>query len=388
MPPSSNRYITHAFRFNVEPSLVYMALTEQRHIQRWWSADASAEDFVGGRLKLGRVPHDCLMVWNASSSDNRWSGNAQRLAVAVCRAMSAWELEFGFACHEMIVAVPWWKSITADGAIATRALRHGICVGQCWPGKPKIVSGNRFGTTGLLASVSRVGIKQELMRRNHEYGIRDETRDLSGTSNDFPRVASNGAPDVRTSEMSVETSDPSANRDQVMPIRALIVDDEPLARKRIYDLLRQDKEVDVIGECGSGSAAMEVLEREKPDLLFLDIQMPEVDGFELLDAIEGAVPAIIFVTAYDKYALRAFDAQAVDYLLKPFNESRFHQALHRAKEKIGKAGSGQVNAELLSLLKDVQNGRSPLIGSSLNQVVEFCSSRPRTSTMLRLPGTT
>jgi len=157
--------------------------------------------------------------------------------------------------------------------------------------------------------------------------------------------------------MSVETSDPSANRDQVMPIRALIVDDEPLARKRIYDLLRQDKEVDVIGECGSGSAAMEVLEREKPDLLFLDIQMPEVDGFELLDAIEGAVPAIIFVTAYDKYALRAFDAQAVDYLLKPFNESRFHQALHRAKEKIGKAGSGQVNAELLSLLKDVQNGR-------------------------------
>src|SRR6267142_295194 len=185
----------------------------------------------------------------------------------------------------------------------------------------------------------------------------DETRDLSGTSNDFPRVASNGAPDVRTSEMSVETSDPSANRDQVMPIRALIVDDEPLARKRIYDLLRQDKEIEVIGECGSGSAAMEVLERNKPDLLFLDIQMPEVDGFEFLDALEGAVPAVIFVTAYDKYALRTFDAQAVDYLLKPFNESRFQQALHRAKEKIGKAGSGHVNAELLSLLKDVQNGR-------------------------------
>src|SRR5882757_8019518 len=185
----------------------------------------------------------------------------------------------------------------------------------------------------------------------------EETQDLSGTTNDLSRVTSNGAPDVRSGEMSTETSETFANRDQVMPIRALIVDDEPLARKRIYDLLRQDKEVDVIGECGSGSAAMEVLEREKPDLLFLDIQMPEVDGFELLDAIEGAVPAIIFVTAYDKYALRAFDAQAVDYLLKPFNESRFHQALHRAKEKIGKAGSGQVNADLLSLLKDVQNGR-------------------------------
>ena len=185
----------------------------------------------------------------------------------------------------------------------------------------------------------------------------EETPDLSGTTNDLSRVTSNGAPDVRSDEMSTETSETFANRDQAMPIRALIVDDEPLARKRIYDLLRQDKEITVIGECGSGSAAMELLERDKPDLLFLDIQMPEVDGFELLDALEGAVPAVIFVTAYDKYALRAFDAQAVDYLLKPFNESRFQQALHRAKEKIGKAGSGHVNAELLSLLKDVQNGR-------------------------------
>ena len=156
--------------------------------------------------------------------------------------------------------------------------------------------------------------------------------------------------------MSAATSDASATRDQVMPIRALIVDDEPLARKRIYDLLRQDKEIEVVGECGSGSAAMELLERDKPDLLFLDIQMPEVDGFDLLDALEGSIPAVIFVTAYDKYALRAFDAQAVDYLLKPFNESRFQQALSRAKEKIRKAGP-LVNAELLSLLKDVQSGR-------------------------------
>src|SRR6266699_2746815 len=116
----------------------------------------------------------------------------------------------------------------------------------------------------------------------------EETPDLSGATNDFPRVTSNGAPDVRSSQMLAETSEASANRDQVMPIRALIVDDEPLARKRIYDLLRQDKEVEVIGECGSGSAAMELLERHKPDLLFLDIQMPEVDGFEFLDALEGA----------------------------------------------------------------------------------------------------
>src|SRR3979409_1945299 len=111
------------------------------------------------------------------------------------------------------------------------------------------------------------------------------------TTNDFPRVASNGAQDVRPTEMSAAPSDTSATRAQVMPIRALTVDDEPLARKRIYDLLRQDKEIEVVGECGSGSAAMELLERDKPDLLFLDIQMPEVDGFDLLDALEGSVPA-------------------------------------------------------------------------------------------------
>ena len=144
-----------------------------------------------------------------------------------------------------------------------------------------------------------------------------------------------------------------------MSIRAVIVDDEPLARKRIQDLLREDAEIQVVGECGSGSAAMELLDREKPDLMFLDVQMPEVNGFELLEATEAAVPAVIFVTAYDKYALRAFDAQAVDYLLKPFNEGRFQQALQRAKEKIRKVTGGKMNAELLSLLKNVQAGRKP-----------------------------
>ena len=144
-----------------------------------------------------------------------------------------------------------------------------------------------------------------------------------------------------------------------MAIRAVIVDDEPLARKRIRDLLREDREIEIAGECGSGSQALELLERERPDLLFLDVQMPEVDGFELLEAWEGAIPAVIFVTAYDKYALRAFDAQAVDYLLKPFNEARFQQALLRAKERIRKPGNGQVSAELLTLLKDVQAGRKP-----------------------------
>lgn len=185
------------------------------------------------------------------------------------------------------------------------------------------------------------------------------TRASSEDINYFPPPASNNASSEKLNGTLPTSSDVSTPRVPAMAIRAVIVDDEPLARKRIHDLLREDAEIHVIGECGTGAAAMELLEREKPDLLFLDVQMPEVDGFELLDAVEGAVPAVIFVTAYDKYALRAFDAQAVDYLLKPFNESRFQQAVQRAKEKIGKPNGGQMNAELLSLLKDVQAGRKP-----------------------------
>jgi two-component system LytT family response regulator len=162
-----------------------------------------------------------------------------------------------------------------------------------------------------------------------------------------------------SSDTSNDTLEVSVSRGSAMAIRAVIVDDEPLARKRIHDLLRQDQEVEIVGECGGSGEALELLEREKPDLLFLDVQMPEVDGFELLEAMEGVVPAVIFVTAYDKYALRAFDAQAVDYLLKPFNESRFQQAVQRAKERIRKSDGGQMNVELMSLLKDVQAGRKP-----------------------------
>ncbi len=176
-------------------------------------------------------------------------------------------------------------------------------------------------------------------------------RTLDVDLNYFPSVTSNGT--------SNETLEVSASRGPAMSIRAVIVDDEPLARKRIHDLLREDREIEIVGECCSGSQALEMLEREKPDLLFLDVQMPEVDGFELLEAMEGICPAVIFVTAYDKYALRAFDAQAVDYLLKPFNENRFQQAVQRAKERIRKAEGGQMSTELLSLLKDVQSGRKP-----------------------------
>jgi two-component system LytT family response regulator len=118
-------------------------------------------------------------------------------------------------------------------------------------------------------------------------------------------------------------------------IRALIVDDEPLARRTIRDLLRDDPEVNVVGECGGGREAVESIRRQPPDLLFLDIQMPGMDGFDVLSHIElERIPAIIFVTAYDAYALKAFEVHALDYLLKPFTDERFREALARAKSQV------------------------------------------------------
>jgi two-component system, LytTR family, response regulator len=118
-------------------------------------------------------------------------------------------------------------------------------------------------------------------------------------------------------------------------IRALVVDDEPLARRNVTVLLRSDPDIGVIEECGSGAEAIEVIRRWKPDLVFLDVQMPECGGFDVLELLGGDLPRIIiFVTAYDTYALRAFEAGALDYLLKPFDDARFGRALRRAKEKL------------------------------------------------------
>lgn len=118
-------------------------------------------------------------------------------------------------------------------------------------------------------------------------------------------------------------------------IRVIVVDDEPLARSNLKLLLLRDPEIKVIGECGSGMEAVTAIRSKKPDLVFLDVQMPECDGFDVLELLGGDVPpAIIFVTAYDQYALRAFDAGALDYLLKPFDDARFDRSLARAREKI------------------------------------------------------
>jgi two-component system LytT family response regulator len=118
-------------------------------------------------------------------------------------------------------------------------------------------------------------------------------------------------------------------------IRAVVVDDEPLARSSLKVLLRRDPEVELVGECESGMEALAEIRRKKPELVFLDVQMPECDGFDVLEQLGSEMPpALVFVTAYDQYALRAFEAGALDYLLKPFDNARFERALNRAKERI------------------------------------------------------
>ena len=140
-----------------------------------------------------------------------------------------------------------------------------------------------------------------------------------------------------------------------MTIRAAIVDDEPLARRRIHNLLIGERDVEVVAECANGKEAIEALEASPPDLLFLDIQMPEIDGFDVLQALGvDRIPAVIFVTAYDQFALRAFEAHALDYLLKPFDDERFEAALQRARERIRQQQGGDLDRRLQALLETVR----------------------------------
>lgn len=137
-----------------------------------------------------------------------------------------------------------------------------------------------------------------------------------------------------------------------MNIRALIVDDEPLARKRIRRLLVDEPDVSIVDECGTGREAISVIQETSPDLLFLDIQMPEIGGFEVLRSIPvERMPAVIFVTAYDQHALEAFEVHALDYLLKPFKQERFKKALERARTQLTKAESHGADAGLATLIR-------------------------------------
>lgn len=133
-------------------------------------------------------------------------------------------------------------------------------------------------------------------------------------------------------------------------IRAMIVDDEPLARSNVVLLLRLHPEIEIVSECASGMEALAEIRASKPDLLFLDVEMPECDGFDVLEMLGGDLPpAIIFVTAYDKYALRAFEAGALDYLLKPFDNGRFERALDRSKERIAQGRKSKRTVELIAV---------------------------------------
>ena len=130
-------------------------------------------------------------------------------------------------------------------------------------------------------------------------------------------------------------------RKQTVKLRTLIVDDEPLARERIKRFLRDEPEIEIIGECGNGADAIVAIKNDKPDLVFLDIQMPEKTGFDVIKTLGTAhMPAIVFVTAYDQHALKAFQVRALDYLLKPFDRERFKDALSRARKQLERDENG------------------------------------------------
>jgi two-component system, LytTR family, response regulator len=137
-----------------------------------------------------------------------------------------------------------------------------------------------------------------------------------------------------------------------MTLRTLIIDDEPIARRRVRRLLRDESDIEVVGECGDGEAAIDDIASVRPDLIFLDVQMPGLDGFGVVERLATArPPAIVFVTAFDRYAMRAFDVHAIDYLLKPFTRDRFRLALQRARERI-RVSDG--HAGLRALIEQLQ----------------------------------
>jgi two-component system LytT family response regulator len=158
-----------------------------------------------------------------------------------------------------------------------------------------------------------------------------------------------------------------------MNISALIVDDEPLARKRIRRLLSDEPDISISGECGTGRETIKMIQETAPDLLFLDIQMPEIGGFEVLQSINvERMPAVIFVTAYDRHALKAFEVHALDYLLKPFKQERFIKALERARAQLAKGGSRETDPGLKTLIENLRTDNSYLtrfIVKSSNRVI-------------------
>lgn len=138
-------------------------------------------------------------------------------------------------------------------------------------------------------------------------------------------------------------------------ITALIVDDEALARKFIRRMLKEDSEVEIVGECNDGKSAVAMIQKHKPAIVFLDVQMPAMDGFAVLEAIgPEQLPEIIFTTAYEKYAIRAFELHALDYLLKPFDQARFRDAMRHARERLSQRQQEDGRLQISALLENVK----------------------------------
>jgi two-component system, LytTR family, response regulator len=146
------------------------------------------------------------------------------------------------------------------------------------------------------------------------------------------------------------------------PWRTVVVDDEPLARQTLRVLLSREQDFAVVAECSHGADAVAIVRGERPDVLFLDVQMPEVDGFEVLRRLDaGSVPAIIFVTAFDRYALQAFEQHALDYLLKPFSDERFSTVLDRTRVRLREHSFASMAEGLADLLSAMAPERRQLV---------------------------
>lgn len=145
------------------------------------------------------------------------------------------------------------------------------------------------------------------------------------------------------------------------PIRVIVVDDEPIVRTGIRKLLAEEKDVTLVAECPDGKAAIEAIKKKSPDIVFLDVQMPEVDGFHVIKSLNPKkLPIIIFITAYDRYAVKAFELHALDYLLKPFGDERFKQALERARSSLGLKNQVDLNSRMFKMLESLRENQETL----------------------------
>ena len=142
-------------------------------------------------------------------------------------------------------------------------------------------------------------------------------------------------------------------------IRTLLADDEPLARERLRALLSRHADIEVVAECANGADAIQAIAELRPDLVLLDVEMPQVDGFAVLEALDpDALPAVVFVSAHDQYAVRAFEAHALDYILKPFDEARVDRALHRVRGQLAHTpGPRHIDPRLMALLEELRDRR-------------------------------